>query len=205
MITGVYGEDALLPLLMLLTVHLPAAMLVSSILVEWYDREEGKTLNIGAALVNVGKGLATNPIVVGIVAGGLWSLTGFAIPQVASVVIDKIVPVTVPLALMSLGMGMRKYGLSGDILSGFLLALMKTMLLPALFLLITSTLIPLPAEWVAVILIGAACPTGVNAYLLAEHFGVGHRVAANTLTLSVLMGLVTLPFWISISHQILGR
>ena len=205
MITGVYGEDALLPLLMLLTVHLPAAMLVSSILVEWYDREEGKTLNIGAALVNVGKGLATNPIVVGIVAGGLWSLTGFDIPQVASVVIDKIVPVTVPLALMSLGMGMRKYGLSGDILSGFLLALMKTMLLPTLFLLITSTLVPLPAEWVAVILIGAACPTGVNAYLLAEHFGVGHRVAANTLTLSVLMGLVTLPFWISISHQILGR
>ncbi len=204
-ITGVYGEEALFPLLMLLTVHLPVAMLASSILVEWYGREEGKALNVGAALLNVGKGLIKNPIIVGIFAGGLWSLTGLGIPEVSSVVIDKIVPVTVPLALMSMGMGMRKYGLSGDILSGFVLAILKTMLFPALFLLVVYTIIPLPVEWVAVILLGAACPTGVNAYLLAEHFGVGHRIAANTITLSVLMGLVTLPFWISISHQILGR
>ena len=127
-ISGVYGEEALFPLLMLLTVHLPVAMLVSSILVEWYAREEGKALNVGAALLNVGKGLVRNPIIVGIFAGGLWSLTGLDIPQVASVVIDKIAPVTVPLALMAMGMGMRRYGLRGDIIPGFILAFLKTML-----------------------------------------------------------------------------
>jgi predicted permease len=42
----------------------------------------------------------------------------------------------------------------------------------------------------------AACPTGVNAYLLAEQFEVGHGIAANSITLSVLMAFVAFPFWL---------
>ncbi|PLW78077.1 AEC family transporter [Cohaesibacter celericrescens] len=202
-ISGVFGEDALVPLVMLLTIHLPVMMLASSLMVETYGREKDTKLDIGAALQKVFKGLVRNPIVVGILAGGLWGLMGLPIPTLAAVVIDKIVPVTVPLALISMGMSMREYGLRGDVVPALVLGLLKTVAFPALFLLVSTTIFSLPAEWVAVIILGAACPTGVNAYLLADHFGVGHRLSANTISLSVLMGFITLPFWISVARDLM--
>ena len=205
LVASIYGDDALFPLLMVITLHLPLVMLASSLFVEWYGKEKGESLNLAGALANVGRGLIRNPLIIGIVAGGLWNLTGLPIPSMASLVIDKIVPVTVPLALIAMGMGMRDYGLRGDIIPGLTLALMKVMVFPALFLLVTHTILPLPPEWVAIAILGASSPTGVNAYLLANHFNVGHRLSANTITLSVLMALVTFPFWISVSHQIAGK
>ncbi|SNY90828.1 hypothetical protein SAMN04515647_1001 [Cohaesibacter sp. ES.047] len=202
-VSGVFGEDELFPLLMLISVHLPVTMTVSSILVEWYGREEGETLKLGAALLKVVKGLARNPLIIAVVGGSLWRVSGLDIPLYASLVIDRVIPVAVPLALISMGMGMRDYGLKGDILPGIVLGLIKIMVFPALFLLVTTFLVPLPAEWTAVIVLGAASPTGVNAYLLANHFGVGHRLSANTITLSVLMSLATLPFWISVARSIM--
>lgn len=198
-ISGVYGPEGLVPLIMLLSVHLPVMMLASSLMVEWYQRDTGGEMNILVVLGRVGKGLAANPIVIGIVSGGVWGLFALPIPDLAMIVIDRVVPVAVPLALIAMGMGLKEFGLRGNIAPGLVLALLKTVVFPALFLVVTATIVTLPPLWVAAILLGSACPTGVNAYLLANHFGVGHGIAANTTTLSVLMGLVTLPFWIAIS------
>ncbi|WP_316863034.1 AEC family transporter [uncultured Cohaesibacter sp.] len=204
-ISAVMGEDALVPLVMLLTIHLPIMTLLSSTMVEVYGREPGQSLDFLAILKKVGIGLVRNPIIIGIVAGGIWGVTGLPIPQLAGVVIDRIVPVTVPLALMSMGIGMREYGLRGDVLNGLVLGLVKTVAFPALFYVITATILPLPKEWTAAILLGAASPTGVNAYILASHFGVGHRLSANAISLSVLLSIVTLPFWISVAHSIIAQ
>nr|WP_319391778.1 AEC family transporter [uncultured Cohaesibacter sp.] len=204
-ISSVFGQDKLVPLVMLLTIHLPIMTLLSSVMVEIYAREPGQPLNFGAILLKVGKGLMRNAIIIGILVGGVWGFLGLPIPHLASAVIDRIVPITVPLALMAMGMSMREYGLQGDILNGLALAIIKTVAFPAMFYLVTATILPLPNEWTAVILLGAASPTGVNAYLLASHFGVGHRLSANAISLSVLVSLVTLPFWISVAHSIMGQ
>ena len=201
-LSGVYGEEGLVPLLLLLSIHLPVMMLASSLLVEWYSRDGEEGLQFGKVFLRVGKSLATNPIVIGIVSGGIWGLVGLPVPRYAMIVIDHVAPTTVPLALMAMGMALNEYGLRGNIVPGFALALLKNMAFPALFLLIASTLLTLPPLWVSAILLASACPTGINAYLLANHFGVGHGLAANTTTLSVLMGLVTIPFWISIAASL---
>ena len=190
---------------MLLTVHLPVMMLLSSFMVELYGREPGEQLQVGAVLLKVGNGLLRNPIIIGILLGGIWGALGLPIPILASLVIDRITPITVPLALMAMGMGMREYGLRGDVLNGLVLALLKTMAFPSLFYLVTHSILPLPKEWIAVLLLGSASATGVNAYLLATHFGVGHRLSANTITLSTLACLITLPFWISVAHNVMGH
>ena len=203
-LSGVFGDEALVPLVMLLTLHLPLMTFASSLMVEYYGLEEGSRFNLGSVFLKVGKGLIRNPIIIGILCGGAWGVSGLPIPGLASSVIDRIVPISVPLALMSMGMSMHSYGLRGDIVPGIAMALLKTVVFPAIFLLLASTVLPLPTQWVAFILVAASSPTGVNAYLLANHFGVGHRLSANTITLGVMMSLVTLPFWISIAHGILG-
>lgn len=203
-VSGVYGEKGLVPLLLLLSVHLPIMMLASSVLVELYKKNEEARVTPFAIILRVAKSLGKNPIVMGIFAGALWGLVGWPIPEYAGLVIDRITPTAVPLALMAMGMGLRKYGLRGNIMPGFLLALLKNMALPALFLVVMQTLFSLPPQWNAAILLAAACPTGVNAYLLADHFKVGHGIAANTTTLTVLVGLISLPFWIGVSFKLLA-
>lgn len=198
-VSGVYGEEGLVPLLLLLSIHLPVMIFASSLMVELYRREEQGSMNFGAVFLRVGKGLAGNPIVVGIVAGVVWGLFNLPIPHLAGLVIDRVAPTTVPLALMAMGMGLWEFGLRGNVVPGLVLACLKVLLFPALFYLATVYLFDLPPLWQAAILVASASPTGVNAYLLANHFNVGHGLAANTTTLSVLLGLVTIPFWITIA------
>ncbi len=198
-VSGVYGEEGLVPLFLLLSIHLPVMILASSLMIEYYRRGEEGGMNLAAVFARVGKGLAGNPIVIGIVAGVIWGFFELPIPHLAGLVIDRIAPTTVPLALMAMGMGLREFGLRGNVVPGFGLALLKTLLFPALFYGATLFLFDLPPLWQAAILVASASPTGVNAYLLANHFNVGHGLAANTTTLSVLLGLVTIPFWIGIA------
>ncbi|MCT4657049.1 MAG: AEC family transporter [Cohaesibacter sp.] len=200
-VSGVYGDKGLVPLLLLLSIHLPIMMLTSSVLVEYYgtEGEDPKAKRSwGAMIKRVALGLIQNPIIIGILSGGLWGIMGWPIPHLAGLVIDKIVPTAVPLALIAMGMGLKQYGLRGHIAPGFVLALLKTMAFPALLYVLVFWVMPMDPLWAGALVLGAASPTGVNAYLLADHFKVGHGLAANSITLSVLLGLITLPFWLTV-------
>lgn len=196
-VSGRFGDEGLVPLLLVLSVHLPIMMLTSTVLMEWYGRDEGAGLSWTRMLMRVGQSLGNNPIIWGIGLGGVWGVFGFPIPDLAMVMIDKIVPTAVPLALISMGMGLEKYGLRGNILPGFGIALFKTFAFPFLVFLLASYVFALPPVWASALILAASAPTGINAYLIADHFEVGHGVAANTITLSVLIGLFSLPFWIN--------
>lgn len=199
-VSGALGDEGLVPILILLSIHLPIMMLATSAMVEGFAaKESGRGLGhidwwgmIKRIILSLGK----NPIIYGILAGGVWGVFGWPIPYLAGLVIDRVVPVALPLALISMGMGLRHYGLRGNIAPGFVLALLKVMAFPALCYWVTFVILPLDPLWAAAIVLVSATPTGVNAYLLAEQFEVGHGIAANSITLSVVMAFVAFPFWL---------
>ena len=41
----------------------------------------------------------------------------------------------------------------------------------------------------------AACPTGINAFLFATHYGTGHAMSANSITLTTAAAVVTTGAW----------
>jgi predicted permease len=41
----------------------------------------------------------------------------------------------------------------------------------------------------------SSVPTGVNAWLIANRFGVGHSLAASTITLTTALGAISVTFW----------
>jgi predicted permease len=199
-VSGAFGDEGLVPVLILLSIHLPVMMLVTSAMVEGFAAKENGgglgQLDWWGMVKRVFFSLGKNPIIYGILAGGIWGVFGWPIPYLAGLVIDRVVPVALPLALISMGMGLRHYGLRGNIAPGFVLALLKVLAFPALCYWVTFFILPMDPLWAAAIVLVAACPTGVNAYLLAEQFEVGHGIAANSITLSVLMAFVAFPFWL---------
>jgi len=68
--------------------------------------------------------------------------------------------------------------------------------MPAIVFAVVGFLFHLPETWARAIVIAAACPTGVNAYLVATRFNTGQALASTSITLSTMIAVVTIAFWL---------
>ena len=201
LILGVFGNPGIEILSLMLAVHLPVMLAASMIGFEWVRRASGEGQPALKVLRDFLGNLLTNPLIVGILAGIAWRLTGLQMPAVPVRIIDAFAATAGSLVLFAMGMSLRGYGLAGDIRPAAVLAILKLCVLPALVL-VTVTVVglaPLPAK---VAVVCAAMPTGVNPYLIATRFGVGQRLAANTVTISTLLSIATTVAWLAVAQAI---
>jgi len=196
-----YGQPGLQILLFLLAMHLPVLMAISTFLMEYAARMDGaetEAMRPLAIAKNLIRSLLLNPIIIGIFVGLIWRTTGLGLSGIPAQVIDLLSRTTGPLALISLGMGLIKYGIRGNLIAAFSLAALSLMLMPAVVYLVATFVLPLPPLWFSVAMLVASCPTGVNAYLFANYFKIAEGLASSTIVFSLLGSLVTIPFWLAI-------
>ena len=126
-------------------------------------------------------------------SGGFFGLPLAGLP---ATLVDRLADVASTVALFAMGMSLRRYGLRGNIRAGLLLSAMKLLVQPALVLLLVHTVAPMPPIWAKIAVLASACPTGVNAYLVAARFKTGEALASNAITLSTGLAVFTVSFWI---------
>jgi malonate transporter and related proteins len=147
-------------------------------------------------LRRVGKRLIRSALVIGILCGALWRLTGLSLEGPHGDIVNALAGTSGPVALFSLGMSLASFGLRGE--------LPKTVFISALTLLaqplavLTFGSLFLPPLWLAVAVMAAACPVGVNSYLFAAHVRSGEKLAAGVIVLSTVGSALTLSFWLSV-------
>ncbi|MCF3639018.1 AEC family transporter [Rhizobium sp. TRM95111] len=196
LVSRIVGEEGLVALSILLSVHLPVMMVAGSVLMERAERREGSrpAQSMALLVIGIGKSLLKNPLVIGLAAGALFHTGGVPLGGPFKVVVDQLAALAAPAALVSIGMALVKYGLRGNIRPAMAMSAFKLFLLPAAVYLF-SRLLGLGPEWTAAIVLTSAVPTGVNAWLLANHFSVGHGLASSTITLTTAAGVFTVSFW----------
>ena len=199
-----YGDAGLEPLLLIIAIHLPVMMIASTLLIEHAAHLDGRDdgtvasgVKIGTALKRIAKNLSTNAIVVGILAGLAFRLTGFRIERHLDEITGLIGGTAGPLALVALGMSLTRYGLKGDIWRSAITATLSLVVMPGLVYLFGSKL-GLPPLWLKGAVITAASPAGVNAYLIAVYFRSAEKLAATTILVSTILSVVTLSLWLSV-------
>ncbi len=191
-----FGEAGTVPLFLIIVVHLPVMMTVSTIL---FARADGAPLTLAGFARKIAVNLVRNPVIIGMFSGLAWRLTGLDLGTgTVATVITQLGLAAVPCALFSMGMSLKKYGIRGNIGPGAAVTALKLVLLPLVVWLMAEFVMDLPPLWVAVAVLGAANPTGINAYLFANHFGTGHGIAANAITLSTGLAVVTIGIWLTI-------
>jgi len=192
----IVGPEGMVPLSILLAVHLPLMMVIGTLLMENAERKVSGAAgrSIAAVARQVLRNLVRNPLVVGLVAGLLVHASGLAIPDFASGMMHQISGMAAPAALISLGMALTKYGFSGNIGITAAIGSLKLMLMPATVW-GASHLLGLSPEWTAAMVLTSSVPTGINAWLIANRFGVGHSVAASTITATTATGILSVTFW----------
>jgi len=193
-----YGHDGTAAISLLIAVHLPIMMTVSAVMIERALVKDGHSPDADAATIarSISRSLIKNPIIIGLFAGILWRLTGLPLVGPAGTVIDSLADVAATLALFTVGMNLRRYGVSGNIRASLVVAFIKLVAMPAIVFVAVATFIPLPEAWAKAIVIAAACPTGVNAYLVANRFRTGQALASNAITLTTGLAVVSVSAWL---------
>lgn len=185
-----FGEAGAVPLFLLIAVHLPIMTTAATILAE--GAESGVSR---ATLIRLAKALARNPILFGIYGGALARLLGVQATGVAGQVVGMIAASSIPCALVSMGLALRRYGFVGDLGPAVMISALKLVIHPLIVFGLTR-LLPMPPVWAGVAVVFAAMPSGVNAYLLASYYRTGVASAAGAVSISTLASLLTITFWL---------
>ncbi len=200
-----YGNDGAVAIALIIAIHLPVMMTASAILIERAERRDGVAqteTGTGVAWRSVGLSLARNPIIIGLVLGALWHVLDIPLVGLPRTFVDRLADVAAPVALFAMGMGLRKYGIRGHVTAGLVLAVLKLVAMPALVLVLTRYVVPIPPVWGKVAVVAAACPTGVNAYVVASRFRTGEALASNAITISTALALATATLWMTLVERL---
>lgn len=193
-----YGEAGAVPLLLLVSIHFPVMVTVATVLFERLaSGGHGGDRRTLALVRRILASLARNPLMIGIFAGFVLRFSGIPVAGVPKAIVDQLADAASPMALVALGLGLKRYGIRGNLAAGLSISAIKLVLMPAVVLAV-ARLVGLPPLWVAVATTLAACPAGANVFMFSTRFGVGHGLASNGITLSTLLAVVTMTGWIAV-------
>ena len=147
---------------------------------------------------NFGRELLRNPFIIATVSGLLANLLGFHIPNWLEPSVSRIGAGSLALGLMAAGAGMRLGSMKEAKALSVAVLLIKHMLLPLVALFLSHAL-GLSKAQTLVLLAFSALPTAPTAYVLAARMGYNGPLVAGLVTLSTLLGLLSLPFAIALS------
>lgn len=136
--------------------------------------------------------LARNPLILSTLAGLAGNLMGLSLPEPVTTTLQRIGLAALPLGLMTVGAGLR-FGALRDFprLAAALLAI-RHLVLPVAGLLLAA-LMPLSPIQRLVVVAFAAMPTASSCYVLAAQLGGNASFVSGLVTLSTLLGMVSIP------------
>ncbi len=141
--------------------------------------------------------LVRNPLIVATVLGLSANLLGFRMPEWLEPPVSRIGAASIALGLMSAGAGMQLGLLThAKRLSVAVLAIRH--LIQPLVALAAILVFALQGDQALILLLFAALPTASSCYVLAARMGYNGPYVAGLVTLSTLLGIVSLPYALSL-------
>lgn len=140
-----------------------------------------------------GREIVRNPLILATTSGLAFNLSGFAIPAILDPSLSKIGSASLALGLLSAGAGMEVKALNQGKLLGSLVLTLKHLFLPCIAWSLAQ-IFKLNELQTTVLLIFSALPTASTCYVLAARMGYNGSLVAGLVTLSTLLGMLSLPF-----------
>lgn len=194
-IQNIYGEAGMAPLMILGSVPLFNIFAVLILMIESPQEQHS-----APSLKQLFRGVITNPILLGIIAGTVFSLLPVELPVIADKTLDSLASLTTPLALLSIGAsfeGPKALKKAGPTLVA---ALIKTVGLSAIFIPCALALGFREKELIA-LLIMLGSPTTPSSYVMAKNMGHEGVLTASAIAATTLLSALTLTGWIFVLHS----
>jgi hypothetical protein len=141
--------------------------------------------------------LLRNPLILSTVAGLLGNLAGLRFPESVDTTLQRIGLAALPVGLMAVGAGLKLGGLKESPGLAAALLSIRHVVLPCVAIGL-SLAVALPAAQRNIVVAFAALPTASSAYVLAARMGGSGSYVAGLVTLSTLLGMLSVPLWLAV-------
>ena len=150
------------------------------------------------------KKLIKAPFVIAILVGIFLFVTQIKLPEILSSCLSSVAALNTPLAMFTVGVYLAQTDLKKMLgrRSLYLISALRLLVIPGLSLLLLM-LFPVSMEQMrTVLLIVAACPVGSNVAVYAQLHNKDYPYAVETVVISTLLSIVTIPFILYLSSLI---
>lgn len=188
-VTNIYGDSGMAPLMIVSAV--PFFNILSVIILTFCSSENTGTGNIKKAFINILK----NPIIIGIVLGLLYSLSGLPMPIAIQKSLTYVANTATPIALLVVGASFEGRKAVAKLKPSIIATVIKLIIIPLVFFPIAIALGFRNSELVA-ILVMLGAPTTVTCYIMAKNMGNDEVLSSSVVVLSTLFSSITITFWV---------
>ena len=195
-VENIYGDSGMTPMMIVAAVPL---FNIYSVIILTVTSSEGK-FN-GALVKKLIKGVVTNPIILGIAAGMVWSLLRLPMPVILSKSVNYLATTATPLALLVLGATFKGKEALSKIGPTIAAAFLKLVAIPAAIFPFAIHMGFRGSELVA-IMIMLASPTTVTCYIMAKNMGGDDTLSASVVMTATLFSSVTLTLWVFVMKTV---
>ena len=132
---------------------------------------------------------ATNPVVIGSVAGTLVSISGITLPTIVMEPMNLIAGACIPVLLISYGLSLHgtrvlaPHGRRRDVLVA---STLKLLVMPLAGWVIAQFVLQLPPHEVLIIVALAALPTAQNVFNYSQRYDVGEAISRDTIFITTI-------------------
>ena len=140
-----------------------------------------------------GRELLRNPLIIGTASGLLANIAGLHIPGWLEPTVTRIGAASLALGLLAAGAGMQFGTLARSRVLSVSVLTIRHFLMPLIAFALARAL-QLDSVQTTVLLAFSALPTASSCYILAARMGYNGPYVAGLVTLSTLLGMVSLPF-----------
>lgn len=195
-IHSIYGESSsgMAPLMILGSVPLYNIFAVIILTLTAPDDGE-KATGKGELVRKTALGIAKNPIIIGILAGMLWSVLRIPIPKVMDTVVGDIGALATPLGLMSMGATFDFKKAMDNIKPALVASFIKLFLLVMIFMPIAVSL-GFVGEQIVAILVMLGSATTVSCFIMAKNMGHEGTLSSSIVMITTFMCSFSLTFWL---------
>lgn len=141
------------------------------------------------------KGIVTNPILLGIAAGFVWSLLRLPMPTMVNKTLSSLAGLTSPLALLAIGAGFKGRAALAYLKPTAVATVTKLILLPAIFLPMAVHLGFTDQKLVALLVMLGSVTTPAG-YVMAKQMGHEGTLTGSVCVTTTFFSALTLTFWV---------
>lgn len=193
LIQNIYGNAGMAPLMIIGSVPLYNIM---AVVVLSFFQPERKKLNKDVWIKTI-KGIITNPIIIGIVIGLLWSVLKMPLPTILHKTVSNIGATATPLGLMAMGASFN---------TGKVVQKIKPILLSTFIKLFGFCMIFLPVaismgfrtEKLIAILVMLGSSTTVSSYIMARNMNHEGTLTSGVIMLTTFLSGFSITLWLYI-------
>lgn len=192
-IQNIYGTVGMAPLMIIGSVPLYNIMAVVVLSVF----KPGNNSFDKALVKKTLKGIATNPIIIGIVAGFVWSALKLPMPLILHKTVSSIGATATPMGLMSMGATFEMKKATSKMKPTLVAVFMKLIGFCAI-LLPVAAMLGFRNEQLIAILVMLGSATTVSSFVMARSMGHEGTLSSGVIMMTTLLSAFTLTMWLDV-------